>query len=81
MYIFVQLFENLHSDSSSTVSGYVASLYSVKLSNSKRKNQHQPKQYFDFYFHSKDKMRQRVCLYPQSYKLLEETSTSGDKNQ
>ena len=75
------MLNSLFLDSSSTVSGYVASVSPVKLSKPKRKNQHQPKQYFDFYLHSEDEVRRGVCFSPQKYNLLGEISKSGDENQ
>ena len=67
------MLNSLFLDSSSTVSGYVASVSPVKLSKPKRKNQHQPKQY--------DEVRRGVCFSPQKCNLLGEISKSGDENQ
>ena len=53
----------------------------AKLLNRKRKNHLQPKQYFDFYLHSKDEVRRGECLSPRKQKLLKEISKSSEENQ
>ena len=63
------------------MSRYVSSVSPVNPSKPERKNQHQPKQYFDFYLQSKNQMRRGVGLSSQKQKLLEEIPKSGDENQ
>ena len=63
------------------MSRYVSSVSPVNPSKPERKNQHQPKQYFDFYLQSKNQMRRGVGFSSQKQKLLEEIPKSGDENQ
>ena len=78
MFIFI-IYVLIFVDKSSTLSGYVASVFPIKLSKPQKSHNNQmkpPKQYFDFYLHGQDEVKRGVCLSPQKHKILDEISKS-----